>query len=264
MKQRLIGAFFVALVTLTTILSPGIISALCLIAISFVALYEFLKAKNIQKSPYLVLDYIFTIALYVLLYLNKTQYVLPLLIILILVALTIYVVLYPKYSDSDLASSVFGFVYISVMLSFVYQLHELEAGILLCFFILISSWGNDVFAYLVGSAIGKHKCTPKVSPNKSVEGFIGGIIGAGVIGFLYGIIFKSWIPFNGIYCAIIAAAGAIPGDIGDLAASAIKRNNDIKDFGKLIPGHGGMVDRIDSVLFTAPITYYLVMLFNIV
>lgn len=264
MKQRLIGAFFVTLVTLTTILSPGIITAICLLGISFVAIYEFLKAKNIQKSPYLVLDYLATVALYILLYFHKAQFVMPLLIVLLLVSLTIYVVLYPKYSDGELASSVFAFVYISIMLSFVYQLHELEAGVLLCFFILISSWGNDVFAYLVGSAIGKHKCTPKVSPNKSIEGFIGGIIGAGVIGFLYGSILNTWIPLNAWYCAIIAAVGALPGDIGDLAASAIKRNNNIKDFGKLIPGHGGMIDRIDSVLFTAPITYYLVMLFNIV
>lgn len=264
MKQRLIGAFFVIIVTLTTFLSPGIITALCLIAISFVALYEFLRVKNIQNSPFLALDYFGTVALYVLLYFGKPQYILPLLIVLILVSLTIYVILYPKYSDGDLESSMFAFLYISVMLSYVYQLHELEAGILLCFFILISSWGNDVFAYLIGSAIGKHKCTPKVSPNKSIEGFVGGILGAGVIGFLYGTIFKAWIPFNGWYCAIIAAVGSIPGDIGDLAASAIKRNNNIKDFGKLIPGHGGMVDRIDSVLFTAPIIYYLVMLFNIV
>ena len=121
-----------------------------------------------------------------------------------------------------------------------------------------------MFAYLTGSAIGKHKCTPKVSPNKSLEGFIGGIIGAGITGFLFGVLFKQWIPLDGIYCAFIAAIGAIPGDIGDLAASAIKRNNDIKDYSNLIPGHGGMVDRIDSVLFTAPIVYYLVVLFNIV
>ena len=264
MKQRLIGAFFVGIVTLAVILSPGIITALLLLGISFVALYEFLKVNQINQSPYLVLDYIATVCLYVLLYFNKSQFVLPLLIFLILVSLTIYVVLYPKYTDKDLSVSIFAFIYISIMLSFVYQLHELEAGILLCVFILISSWGNDVFAYLVGSAIGKHKCTPKVSPNKSVEGFIGGIIGAGFIGFLFGTIFKAWIPFNGMYCAILAAVGAIPGDIGDLAASAIKRNNNIKEYGKLIPGHGGMVDRIDSVLFTAPIIYYLVMLFNIV
>ena len=263
MKQRLIGAFFVLLVTLVTFLSPGIITAICLFAISCVALYEFLKVYNLQKTPFIVVNIFGTGALYVLLYLKLNNYLLPLIMILLIVSLTVYVTNFPKYTDRDTAASFFSFLYISVMLSYVYQLHELKAGILFCFFILISSWVNDVFAYLTGSAIGKHKCTPKLSPNKSLEGFIGGIIGAGVVGFLFGIIFKQWISLDGIYCALIAAIGAIPGDIGDLAASAIKRNNNIKDYSHLIPGHGGMVDRIDSVLFTAPIIYYLVVLFYI-
>lgn len=264
MKQRIIGAIFVIVVTLVTFLSPGIITALCLLGISFVGLYEFLKVYQLEKSPFLVLDYLSTIGIYVLLYFEKGDFLLPLLIVLCIVALTIYVIRFPDYKDKDVAVSIFAFVYISILLSYVYQLHEMEAGVLLCFFILISSWGNDVFAYLTGSAIGKHKCTPKVSPNKSVEGFIGGIIGAGLLGFLFAVLFKTWIPLDGISCAMIAAIGAIPGDIGDLAASAIKRDNGIKDYSKLIPGHGGMVDRIDSVLFTAPIIYYLVELFNIV
>ncbi len=264
MKQRIIGGVFVGAITLITFLSPGIVTAICLSAISFVAIFELLRVYKLETSPFLVIDYLGTVALYILLYFKVNQYVLPLLVILIILSLTIYVIQFPKYTDGDIAKSIFGFIYISIMLSYVYQLHELEAGILFCFFILISSWGNDVFAYLVGSAIGKHKCTPKVSPNKSLEGFIGGILGAGLLGFLFACIFQKYVPFNGLYCAIIAAVGAIPGDIGDLAASAIKRNNDIKDYSKLIPGHGGMVDRIDSVLFTAPIIYYLVELFNIV
>lgn len=264
MKQRIIGAFFVVIVTLITFLSPSIVTAVCLTAISFAALYEFLKVYNLQKSPFLVINFFGTVAVYVLLFLNKGRYLLPLLIILSIISLSIYVILFPRYKDKDISVSIFSFIYIPLMLSYVFQLHELEAGILYCFFILISSWGNDVFAYLTGSAIGKHKCTPKVSPNKSVEGFIGGIIGAGLLGYVFAVIFKEYIPINGLYCAIIAALGAIPGDIGDLAASAIKRDNDIKDYSKLIPGHGGMVDRIDSVLFTAPIIYYLVILFNIV
>ena len=264
MKQRLIGAFFVLLVTLVTFLSPGIITAICLFAISCVAPYEFLKVYNLQKTPFFAINIFGTCAVYVLLYLKLDNYLLPLIMVLLIVSLTVYVTNFPKYTDRDIATSIFSFLYISIMLSYIYRLHELKSGILFCFFILISSWINDVFAYLTGSAIGKHKCTPKVSPNKSLEGFIGGIIGAGITGFLFGVLFKQWIPLDGIYCAFIAAIGAIPGDIGDLAASAIKRNNDIKDYSNLIPGHGGMVDRIDSVLFTAPIVYYLVVLFNIV
>ena len=134
---------------------------------------------------------------------------------------------------------------------------------MLCFFILISSWGNDVFAYLVGSAIGKHQFSPKVSPNKSIEGFVGGILGAALMGCVYAVIFAKDIPFSGVYCAVISALGGIPSVIGDLAASAIKRDNEIKDYSHLIPGHGGILDRFDSVIFTAPVIYYLVALFNV-
>lgn len=264
MKQRVFGAFFVALVTLIIFLSPGMITAISLFLISTIAQYEFMKVFKLEKSPFLALNIFGTMGLYIVLYLGFGQYILPLLIVLVIIELVIYVSLFPKYKDKDIACSYFAFMYISILLSFVYQIHEMEAGTLLCFFILISSWGNDVFAYLVGSAIGKHKCTPKVSPNKSIEGFIGGILGAGLLGFLYAIILKNMIPYSPIICALIAAIGAIPGDIGDLAASAIKRDNQIKDYSNLIPGHGGMVDRIDSVLFTAPIIYYLVILFNVV
>ena len=103
-----------------------------------------------------------------------------------------------------------------------------------------------------------------LSPKKSIEGLIGGILGAGILGAIFGIIYNehvkavdnAWLIFG-----IIGAVGAIPAVIGDLAASAIKRNNDIKDYGKLIPGHGGILDRFDSMIFTAPIIFYLVKYF---
>lgn len=264
MKDRLIGGFFVATITLIIFLSGGIVTAALLAVISLIGMYEFMKVYSLEKSPFAMLNYLGTVAVYVMLYLDQSQFLFPFIILLLMVTLSIYVICFPKYKDYDVAKSFFGFMYITILLSYVFRIRALESGILLCFFILISSWGNDVFAYFIGSAIGKHKFSPKVSPNKSVEGFVGGVLGAGLLGYLYAIVFSKGIPFSGLYCAIIAAVGAIPAVIGDLAASAIKRDNKIKDYSNLIPGHGGMVDRIDSVLFTAPITYYLVILFNIV
>ena len=153
-----------------------------------------------------------------------------------------------------------GFFYVAVMLSFVWQLRLNEGGAYLGWLIFIGSWGSDTCAYLVGRKFGKHKIVPKLSPKKSLEGCIGGILGAAALGALYGAIFASNLTIFSIpvlSCAIMGAASSVISQLGDWAASAIKRNYEIKDYGTLIPGHGGIMDRFDSVIFTAPIIYYL-------
>ena len=130
--------------------------------------------------------------------------------------------------------------------------------------IFLCSWGSDTCAYCVGVLIGKHKMAPKLSPKKSVEGAVGGIVGTILLTILYGWIFMEQMGLTFKYVLILAGisgVGAVISMIGDLAASAIKRNYDVKDFGKLIPGHGGILDRFDSVIFTAPMVYYLAKLF---
>lgn len=263
MKNRLIGGVLVGIITLVTLFTGGVVTAIILSLCSLVGIREILKVYALDKSPFAFLNYIATILLYGFLYFEKAQFILPMIILFVLLTLAVYVIQFPKYKDIDMMRAIFSFIYAAMLLSFVFRIRSMEAGLLLSFFVLISSWMNDIFAYFVGSAIGKHKFSPKVSPNKSVEGFIGGILGAGLIGFAYGTVFAEQLPLSGLYCAIIAALGAIPAVIGDLAASAIKRDNQIKDYSNLIPGHGGMIDRIDSILFTAPIIYYLVELFNV-
>jgi len=146
------------------------------------------------------------------------------------------------------------------MLSYIYQVRILEDGALLVWLIFIGAWGSDTCAYCVGILIGKHKIAPKLSPKKSVEGCIGGILGASLMGFIYATIFQNHITGivnPQVVFAIIGAASSVISQIGDMAASAIKRNHDIKDYGDLIPGHGGILDRFDSIIFTAPVVYYL-------
>ena len=143
------------------------------------------------------------------------------------------------------------------MISYIYLTRQLPDGEYLAWLIFICSWGSDSFAYLAGVAFGKHKMTPKLSPKKSYEGAVGGIAGAAVLGALFGVLVKYLTGAD--YMAAFTAASAIGATIsifGDLAASAIKRNKDIKDYGRLIPGHGGILDRYDSVIFTAPIVYW--------
>jgi len=140
----------------------------------------------------------------------------------------------------------------------------LPLGIFSVWFIFLCSWGSDTCAYCVGVLFGKHKMTPKLSPKKSWEGAIGGVVGAAFLAAIYGFVFQEKMHADTTRILImiaICAVGAIISMIGDLAASAIKRNYEIKDYGKLIPGHGGILDRFDSVIFTAPMIYYLVFFF---
>ena len=146
------------------------------------------------------------------------------------------------------------------MLSYIYKTRNLEGGAWLVGLIFISSWGSDTCAYCVGMLIGKHKMAPVLSPKKSVEGGVGGVVGAALLGALYAVVIAKWNPASGhtaLMYALICAVGALISMVGDLAASAIKRNKEIKDYGRLIPGHGGILDRFDSVIFTAPFIYFL-------
>ena len=156
----------------------------------------------------------------------------------------------------------FGVFYVAAMLSYIYQTRILPGGVFQVWLVFICAWGCDTCAYCVGMLIGKHKMAPKLSPKKSVEGGIGGILGAALIAVLYALAINHWAD-AGVSVTSFAVIGAVGGaisQIGDLAASAIKRNHNIKDYGKLIPGHGGILDRFDSIIFTAPIIYYLCVL----
>jgi len=150
------------------------------------------------------------------------------------------------------------------MLSFIYMTREYPNGGYMVWLILISSWGCDTCAYIVGRLIGKKKIFPKLSPKKTLEGCIGGVVGTALIGGLYGYFFVEKVVLQQQVAGLIAficAAGAVMSIVGDCAASAIKRNHEIKDYGNLIPGHGGIMDRFDSMIVTAPMVYLLTFLF---
>ena len=164
-----------------------------------------------------------------------------------------YVFNYPRFHAEQVMPAFFGVVYVAVMLSFIYLTRNLPDGKFLVWLIFLCSWGCDTCAYCVGMLIGKHKMAPVLSPKKSVEGGIGGVAGAALLGVIYAAATGGPMAEYALICAV----GALISMVGDLAASAIKRNQGIKDYGKLIPGHGGILDRFDSVIFTAPAIYFL-------
>ncbi len=165
-----------------------------------------------------------------------------------------------KKNGTDAAVTIFGIVYVPVLIMFLPMLRSSKNGAILIWYIIICGWATDIFAYLAGKIFGekKHKFS-KISPNKSIEGCVAGAVGAIVISLIYTIVCNKYFFTNisYIYIALIALILSAIGQVGDFAASSIKRFNDIKDYGTLIPGHGGMLDRIDSILFIAPIAYIL-------
>ncbi|MCR4792327.1 MAG: phosphatidate cytidylyltransferase [Lachnospiraceae bacterium] len=178
----------------------------------------------------------------------------------VLMELVWFVLKFPKYSTDRIVRTIFSLLYCPVMLSFIYMLRNLDGREYFVWVVLIASWGCDTLAYCSGILFGKHHPFPQLSPKKSTEGCIGGIIGSAVLGALFGFFYVSrFIQDSYIVpkLAIICGTGALMGMVGDLAASGIKRNNNIKDYGSLIPGHGGVMDRFDSMILCGPAAYIL-------
>lgn len=191
---------------------------------------------------------------------DKTLWLLGIIVFHFMAQMFVYVLTFPKYKPEQVGFAIFSFLYAPVMLSFIDMTRALEGGVYLVWIILISSWGCDTFAYVVGKLIGRKKIFPVLSPNKSLEGCIGGILGTAILGAVYGYFCMGFSTKKVWAFAVVCGLGAIFGMVGDLAASAIKRNKGFKDYGKLIPGHGGIMDRFDSVIVTAPMVYFMVVL----
>lgn len=166
-----------------------------------------------------------------------------------------------KTNFNDVAYTFIGICYIVFCMISMSLIRDMKDGILLIWYLILTGWGTDVFAYIVGRNFGKHKFSD-VSPKKSIEGCIAGAIGAIILVVVYTYIINQNTDLNYTYwmVAIIGLILSILGQLGDFAASAIKRYVGVKDYGNIIPGHGGIIDRIDSLLFIAPFAYILLAL----
>lgn len=267
--ERVLSSIVLVVVLAAALLLGGDILFLLCLFISVVAYREMARATKVndKKGDINALEIVGLLGIfgyYGVRFFSATETYVMLTIALTLIGLmSVYVFAFPKYHANQVMATAFSFLYGPIMLSYIYLTRNLEDGIYLVWLIFISSWICDTCAYLVGSAIGKHKMAPVLSPKKSVEGAIGGVAGAVLVGMLYGYVMVHFnlLELNNIWMiGVITGIGAVISQIGDLAASAIKRNFNIKDYGKLIPGHGGIMDRFDSVMFTAPMIYYLAVL----
>jgi len=234
--------------------------------------YEMMNAlgqlKKKKFNAYSCWGYAGIVILYAVLMLTHNNTFIAMSVVMtIIIYLGIYVATFPAFDVNDTMGAVFSYMYAPIMLLFLPLTRNLPEGKYIVWMIFIASWGYDTCAYCVGmifgKTIGNHKAFPKLSPKKSIEGIVGGVLGAALIAWLYGHFYVAKFSDLGnieLELTIIAAVGAFIAQAGDLAASAVKRNKDIKDYSHLIPGHGGILDRFDSMIFTAPITYLLAIL----
>ncbi len=258
--QRTISGIVLVLIIAAMLLLGGNVLLGFLGVVSLIGLFELYRIWGIHKGSLLgIFGYLAAIVYYVMIYFELEEHWLMVVILLVVLLMAVYVLSFPKYRIDTVMVTLFGFFYVAVMLSCVYRIRQLDAGIYLVWMVFICSWISDTCAYLVGVTMGKHKFVPRLSPKKTIEGVIGGIAGAVLVGAIYGLILNNFTDIDNavVMCIIIGGVGSVVSQIGDLAASAIKRNYDIKDYGKFIPGHGGILDRFDSVIFVAPIIFYL-------
>ena len=260
-KTRLISGIVLVAIALVVIITGGNVLLSVMGIISLIGMFELYRVFQMEKSLAAVVGYLVAIAFYLNLYFGffTDPMILPMLFLILLLA--VYVFSYPKYKADQIMACFFALFYVAMMLSFIYQTRMLDGGEYLVWLIFLSSWGCDTSAYCVGMLLGKHKLAPVLSPKKSIEGAVGGVVGSALLGLAYGAYFghnMEEVANPMVACAIACAIAAVISQIGDLAASAIKRNHNIKDYGHLIPGHGGILDRFDSMIFTAPAIYFAV------
>ena len=255
-KTRLISGIILVAIALATIISGNWILFFTMLCVSLIGMQELYKVMKVRDDHFTVLEvagYLGALFYYMAVRVDFERFGMMAVILGMILILFVYVFSYPKYRAEQIMAAFFGQIYVAVMLSFIYLTRGLPDGKFLVWLIFLCSWGCDTCAYCVGMLIGKHKMAPVLSPKKSVEGAVGGVVGAALLGVIY----AGATPGKMAEYALICGVGALISMVGDLAASAIKRNQNIKDYGKLIPGHGGILDRFDSVIITAPVIYYL-------
>ncbi len=259
LKYRLLTSVIGVPFVICIVYLGGWIFFLTVLGIILIAAYEFFKFAKNEKINYSIYFSLFLNAIIVLFtFTNKNIYILPLFMLSIIVS-SIYKALFQDEIDKLLEKvslEVFSALYIALPLSYFLLIRNLPKGEKFIILLLGIVWLNDSFAYFIGKKMGKTKINTHISPNKTMEGAIGGFFG----GLVSGLIFAYFFKFNLISVFFLSIIIVAISQLGDLVESAFKREVGIKDAGNIIPGHGGILDRFDGLIFATPVYYYLIIL----
>ncbi len=277
-RTRLLSGIVLVAVAAGTIVAGGLMLNAVLCAISLIAYRELTKATGVHDGAKKVnglevTGFLMIVVYYAGLYislLRMEEYdrapvyrvFMAVAVVALLVFLFVYVFSFPRFQAGQVMAAFFELIYAPLLLSSLYIIREgWEQGAILTVLVFLCSWGSDTCAYVVGVLFGKHKMAPKLSPKKSVEGGVGGVAGAALLFGLYTYYVINPVSVDQLRIDLLpamclGAVGALVSMVGDLAASAVKRDHQIKDYGKLIPGHGGIMDRFDSVIMAAPFIFF--------
>ncbi|MFV0314132.1 MAG: phosphatidate cytidylyltransferase [Anaerotignum sp.] len=263
MKTRIISAVLLFPILILIVIAGGLWLKASIIFLGLIGMHEFYQAFSQKNKGLHIIGYSFALfyGLFMDKIINVSNYF-NIFVSLFLVVLLIYTVIcHNKTNALDAMTGFFGFFYVFFLLSHIYLIREFAYGKYLVWLAFIGAFGCDTGAYFVGITMGKHKLIPSLSPKKTIEGSIGGIVTATLLSLGYGVIIGNMVVFDNVnlllLCGLSGFFGSFLAQIGDLAASAMKRFTSIKDFGKLIPGHGGVLDRFDSVILISPVLYYI-------
>ncbi len=268
LKSRLLTALIGVPAIILVLLSPPFVITLAVMAASVIGLYEYYRAVGLSANRSLCLMG-YVAAIFISLSVFMPRDLSQILVYLYILALFIVMLASKgRVTVNDIGLLILGLIYIPYFLSHMIYIREMPFGNFYIWLVLLGAFLTDTCAYFVGCLLGKHKLCPSISPKKTVEGAVGGTLGCGLSFVLFGVLtnffFKDGLyggEFSLILLFVLGLITSFVSQVGDLVASSIKRQFDIKDFGNCLPGHGGILDRCDSIIMVAPTIF--LFLYNI-
>lgn len=261
MKQRIVTAVIAAAIFLPIIIYGGSLFIILTYLLASIALFELLKMRKISLFSIpgvlsLILLWIFLLPDQFQSILENAEYTkIELALFAVLLFMTYTVATKNRFTFDDVAFAILSTLYIGIGFYYFIETREAESGLTYIVYALFIIWATDSGAYFIGRAFGKKKLWPEISPKKTVEGFFGGIASALIVAILFVLFTEiNESMWNLLWITTILS---IFGQIGDLVESAIKRHYSVKDSGNILPGHGGILDRFDSLLFVLPFMHFL-------